>query len=79
MKLFMATVLSQIRISAAIKIFNIKGIINLKKMKILRILEISWLIIAIGSLCAGIYKLISAGLNQAVFILQFLLLHLFFL
>ena len=37
-------------------------------MKILRILEISWLIIAIGSLCAGVYKLISAGLNQAVFI-----------
>ena len=37
-------------------------------MKILRILEISWLIIAIGSLCAGVYKLISEGFNQAVFI-----------
>jgi hypothetical protein len=37
-------------------------------MRILRILEISWLIIAIGALCAGTYKWFTSGLNQAVFI-----------
>ncbi|MBS1763950.1 MAG: hypothetical protein JSS90_03160 [Bacteroidetes bacterium] len=37
-------------------------------MKILRILEISWLLIAIGAVCAATYKWMSAGLNQAVFI-----------
>lgn len=37
-------------------------------MKILRILEVSWLLIAIGAVFAGTYKWISDGLNQAVFI-----------
>ncbi|HNR49386.1 MAG TPA: hypothetical protein PKN14_09085 [Bacteroidia bacterium] len=37
-------------------------------MKILRILEVSWLLIAIGAVCAGTYKCIHDGLNQAVFI-----------
>ncbi len=37
-------------------------------MKILRILELSWLLIAIAGLVAGTYKWFSEGLSQAVFI-----------
>jgi len=37
-------------------------------MKILRILELSWLFIAIAGVVAGTYKWIAEGLNQAVFI-----------
>lgn len=37
-------------------------------MKILRILELSWLFIAIAGVVAGTYKWLTEGLNQAVFI-----------
>ena len=37
-------------------------------MKMLRILEVSWLIIAILSVVFGTYKCISSGINEAVFI-----------
>jgi hypothetical protein len=37
-------------------------------MKMLRILEMSWLIIAILGVIFGIYKCLTSGINEALFI-----------
>src|SRR5438552_726482 len=57
------------RILPVTRFLILKGVFPSNKMNILRTLEIAWLCVAIFTFCTAMYKFLSEGISEGLFML----------